>query len=166
MQSTTQPSKARRLALASLFSLVLVCLAIYLLVKFTPSPEVQVAQMRATAVPAPSFTEIAENYNAMTDAQWEQYAKPLKGKRAVDWEGTVEEVDVGEISGTYSIYIDAGRNTFVPEVVINNVPADVGLSLNKGQRIRFSGDIVWADNSIGLNIRLDGQTATVDLLEE
>jgi hypothetical protein len=114
---------------------------------------------------APSFSEIAENYNSMTDAQWEKYAAPIAGAYAKDWEGTVTEVDVGEIMGGYSISIDAGRDSFLSEVNIGDVSEELALSLNKGQRVRFSGTIDYASNILGLTIVLNGDTIEITPLD-
>ncbi len=114
---------------------------------------------------APPFSEIAENYNRMTDAQWEAYAELLRGALALDWEGTIREVDKGEIFGGYKVIIDAGRDTFVPEVYIDDVPEALALSLNKGARVRFSGVINYASNTFGLTIQFDGDTVTITTVD-
>ena len=121
--------------------------------------------LRATPSPtpnlAPPLAEMFENYNEMTDAQWEKYSDTLTGTYIDSWEGVVRKVDAGEVFGGYSIFIDMdGRSS--PGVYIGDAPEEMALSLNKDQKIVFSGDISLASNSFGLTLHLDAETVTIE----
>lgn len=99
-----------------------------------------------TAVPAalaPSYAEIADKKAALTDAQWDEYAKTLSGLRIDDWEGPVLNVDQKLFSDNYWVSVDldgAGGAMNVAEAKVEVTKADA-LTITKGQIFTFSGDI-------------------------
>lgn len=93
------------------------------------------------AEPAPSFAEIAAQKATLTDAQWDEYAKTLKGKRIENWTGTILNVDNKVLSDNYEIDVDLdskGGSMNVAEAKLE-VTKDEALPLQKGQGITFSG---------------------------
>lgn len=171
----------RNYTLAAVAGVVVVCLLMYAVAKTAPSGNVpqlaasttepvsdtdapaQDATPAPTSTPnlAPAFEVFVENYEVMTDAQWEKFAAEVEGAFIDQWEGVVEQVDKGEILGGYTIFIDVGRDTALSEVAVSNAPEELALSLNKGQAIVFSGPIKSASNSFGMTIYLDGETVVI-----
>jgi hypothetical protein len=63
--------------------------------------------------------------------------------------------------GGFTVYVDM-EDELIASVYIE-VSEDVALSLNKNDSIRFSGDISFANNSLGLTIHLEN--VTIEVLE-
>lgn len=124
---------------------------------YTPNP--------ANLEPAPPFAEIVDNYNDMTDAQWEAYADTLRGTYIDEWEGVVTDVDAGEVFGGYSIFIDTGEDSFLSEIYVSDAPEEMALSVDKDQRVVFSGVVSLASNSIGLALYLDADTVMIEPIQ-
>ncbi|MFW5943566.1 MAG: hypothetical protein ACOC9X_06165 [bacterium] len=111
---------------------------------------------------APPFATFRQNYDTMTDAQWEAFEETVRGARVEGWEGVIDDVDTGEIMGGYTIEVRMEEGTSFSPVSID-VPEDVALSLNREQRIRFSGRIRYASNDFLLSIAIeDAQVTVVD----
>lgn len=111
---------------------------------------------------APPFTTFQQNYDTMTDAQWEAFAASVEGARVDGWEGIVDDVDKGEIMGGYTIEVRMEEDSSRSPIAID-APEDIALSINKEQRIRFSGRIRYASNDFLLTIRIeDAQVTTID----
>jgi hypothetical protein len=104
---------------------------------------------------------MVENYNEMTDAQWEMYANTIEGAYIDRWEGVVRDVDAGEIFGGYDIYIDMDEGSS-PSIYIGDVSEEMALSINKDQKVVVSGMIGLASNSFGLTLHLDAETVTIE----
>jgi len=101
---------------------------------------------------APAYTEIADSFATMTDAQWDAYAAGLVGTRVDRWAGEV--VDVTHMANTYRVNVDMDTDGIFD--VSFNVDADTGLALDRGVTIMFSGTIVHARRLFGaLSIGLD-----------
>jgi len=100
----------------------------------------------STPEPAPSYATIRAQMEGMTEAQFKQYARSLKGKR-VQWTGWVEDVNE-TLFGNYEVWVDmdAPDELFSVQDVTFDVPADVALSLRRDQKITFTGIIDSALN--------------------
>lgn len=114
----------------------------------------EAVEASTTREPAPPFSEILANYREMTDAQWNAYGESLVGKRATGWEGTITEVDEGEVVGNFTVFVRVDGAEMLEDVYID-VPESTAMALRKDQRIEFSGDITTASNAFGLTIRID-----------
>lgn len=101
---------------------------------------------------APPHAEIRRNYETMTDAQWNAYAKTIEGSHVDNWEGVVSDVDEGEIFGGFTILVQMPGD-FLSTVYID-VPEDVAMIINKNSNIRFSGEIETASDLLGLSIHI------------
>lgn len=108
---------------------------------------------------APPIEEILATVQGMTDAQRNNYNESLRGSRVEGWQGEVTEVNEGEILGGYSVYVDMVDSNFGVEVFID-VTEDVALTLRKGQKIVFSGDVNFVSDILGTSIHIEN--ATID----
>lgn len=91
---------------------------------------------------APPYEELCKRPPDMTDVQFERHFQQFAGKRITDWPGWV--YDVTQFGGIYQVSIamrPPGGLLWSRQVEINNIPADLALSLNKQQPIVFSGTI-------------------------
>lgn len=110
----------------------------------TPIPS-KTPKPTATPIPTPTekpisaitYQEIREKREAATDAQWDEYAKPLKGTR-VQWSGWVAEV---KASGEIWIDMDPPDTLLSVQDVYIRVPAEDATKFNLDQEIEFIGDI-------------------------
>lgn len=95
----------------------------------------------ATPESAPPFSTIRTQMEGMTEAQFKQYARTLKGKQ-VHWTGWVEDVNE-TLLGDYEVWVDmdAPDELFSVQDVTFKVPADVALSLRRDQKITFTGTV-------------------------
>jgi hypothetical protein len=106
----------------------------------------------ATATPdwmAPSFEEMCNNNDTMTDIQQEEYAKSMAGKKIVGWAGKV--YDVERDGDTFKVQVDVSDGLFkARQVEILGVSAELAPTLNVDQEISFDGTIqsveMFADN--------------------
>lgn len=104
-------------------------------------------QQAATLVPiistsdlAPSFTEICDTNDTLTDIQQEALAASMAQKRVVGWAGTV--YDVERDGNLYRVLVDMRQGFFLSrQVEIKNVSYDIASRLNVEQQIRFDGTI-------------------------
>ena len=104
-------------------------------VKFvTPTPEWM----------APSFGEMCDTNDTMTDLQQEDYAASMAGKKIVGWVGKVYDVQ-SDLSDAYTVQIDMGGIFKSRQIDILNVPRDVAAGLNVDQEVRFDGTIKSVD---------------------
>ena len=109
----------------------------------------------ATLLPlAPPIEEILATVEGMTDAQRNNYNDQLKGNIVENWTGTIIDVDEGEIFGGFTVYVDMVEDTFGSEVHIK-VTEEVALSLNKGQKIIFSGEIKSVSDIMGTTVFIE-----------
>jgi len=133
----------------------------------------QVDTPEATATPAPTATPnlappisvFLDNYEKMTDAQWEKFSDEVSGSYIDQWEGEISQVDAGEIFGGYDMYIDVTDEEFGSEVFIGDIPEDLALAFNKNQPVLFSGVVKFASNSFGMSIYLDKDTVVIEPID-
>ena len=88
-----------------------------------------------------SFMKIRRNMENMTDLQFEEYTKSIKGKN-IRWRGYVEDVKE-KFFGGYEVLIDMDNPNELISVqdVTFDVSKEQGISLKKNQRIQFEGEI-------------------------
>lgn len=108
----------------------------------------EVAQDPATPTPewmAPSFGEMCDTNDTMTDLQQEDYAASMAGKKVVSWIGKVHDVQSSS-EGMYTVQVDMRGGLFkTRQIEILNIPRDMAASLNVDQEIRFDGTIKSVD---------------------
>lgn len=85
-----------------------------------------------------TYSEIDVNARQMTEAQFDEYAKTLKGK-AIKWTGKVTNVDSNWLSSDYEVNIDMD-NTGISDVDFD-VDKYTGLRLHKSDSYQFIGRI-------------------------
>ena len=87
--------------------------------------------------------------NKMTEAQWKEYARGLKGA-SVSWSGWVEDVNE-KFFGGYELWVDMDAPDVIMSVqdVTFNIPDDLALKLRKDQRVTFTGTIKSVMNVLG-----------------
>lgn len=182
VQKPREKKSSRNVIIALLASIVIVCCVLGFIasradtdkaVKSSPdstnggtvSSEDTLAETPPTATPlplAPPIEEILATVEGMTDAQRNKYNEQLKGNIVENWTGTVMDVDEGEIFGGFSVYVDMVDDNFGSEVHIK-VTEEVALSLNKGQKIVFSGPISSVSDLMGTTVFIDN--ATIEPIE-
>lgn len=87
-----------------------------------------------------SFEEMRENYNSMTQVQWEQYSQKLRGRK-VEWCGWVEDVERKYLGRCeLQVDMDSPKSWGVQEVFFD-VSENLAMKLNKDQFICFHGTI-------------------------
>ncbi|SLM28767.1 conserved exported hypothetical protein [Desulfamplus magnetovallimortis] len=89
-----------------------------------------------------SFSEIRYNMNeGMTELQFKEYVKKLKGKR-VKWSGWVEEVDEKFLGG-YKVLVDmdSPNQPISVQDITFEVSKEQALRLKKNEKITFEGTI-------------------------
>lgn len=89
---------------------------------------------------APSFGEMCDTNDTMTDLQQEDYAASMAGKKIVGWVGKVYDVQSSS-EGMYTVQVDMGGIFKSRQIEILNIPRDVAAGLNVDQEIRFDGTI-------------------------
>jgi len=90
---------------------------------------------------SPSCQEIYETWDVKTDIQQNRYQEELEKYWINNWEGTIRDVEEGELFGWIDIVVDV--NNCSSNVRIS-VDENIGLMYNKNQEIIFSGDIFSA----------------------
>lgn len=110
-----------------------------------------------TSRPAPGFLEIKDNYETMTEAQWENFADETKGAYVDGWSGTVQEVD--QTLGKYNVTIE--YDTY-PELrfYIPDYPKEDALALERDQEVSVSGTVSLVSAAFGYSIHLENATIT------
>lgn len=103
---------------------------------------------------APPFGTFQDNYDSMTDAQWESFASSIEGTYVNNWEGIDDDVEKGEILDGYTVEVRMDEDSSRSPVYID-VPDDLALSFNREQRVRFSGRIRNASNTFSLSIPIE-----------
>lgn len=102
-----------------------------------------------------SFATIRSKMNTMTDAQFSEYAKTLKGQ-TVTWVGWVANNGEGFFGGyTCSIDMDDPRTLFSVFDVTFDVHKDVAIRLQRGHRVAFTGTIKYVEHFMGLLVKLE-----------
>ena len=99
-----------------------------------------------------AYADIYDNRQDMTDAQWDNYRKPLVGLR-IRWTGWVEEVtDTGRIY----IDMDSPDDAWSTSDVNFRIPEEDVLIYNKDQQVTFEGDIDSVSSLLGsVTIKLE-----------
>ncbi len=90
-----------------------------------------------------SYFDIKSKVNDLTNAQWNNYAKKIIGKK-VKWSGHVENVKKHAWSDKYKVWIDMDSvydKLSVQDVYLNNIEKKVAMNLNKNEIINFIGRI-------------------------
>ena len=124
------------------------------------SSEDTLAETPPTATPpplAPPIEEILATVEGMTDAQRNNYNEQLKGSIVKNWVGTIKDVDEKELFGVFIVLVDMKGGNFLSEVQIE-VTEEVALSLNKGQKIVFSGEIESVLDFFGTTVFIENAT--------
>lgn len=111
---------------------------------------------------APPIEEIVAAFSDMTDAQRNRYNDSIAGSQIQNWEGTVEDVDEGELFGGFTVFVEMVPGNFGAEVYIS-VDEDTALTLNKGAAIVFSGTVSSVEDLLGPTVFVEG--ATIDMVE-
>lgn len=95
-----------------------------------------------------SFFVIRKNMLNMTEAQWKEYARGIKGQ-TIQWAGWVDDVDE-RFFGGYRMLVDMDPpEEFSIQDVYFDVAKDLALRLRKDQRITFRGTISLAYDLFG-----------------
>lgn len=124
------------------------------------SGEGAVSESSPTETPppfAPPIEEILATVDGMTDAQRNNYNETLRGNIVENWTGTITDVDEGELLGGFTVYVDMVDSNFGAEVHIK-VTEEVALSLNKDQKIVFSGEIDSVSDILGTTVFIENAT--------
>lgn len=92
-----------------------------------------------------NYFQIRKYMENKTELQFDEYAKTLIGHR-IKWHGWIENVD-SKIFGGYVTYIDMDApNSISIQDVSFDVSQKLALSLQKGKKITFTGDIETIDD--------------------
>ena len=110
-----------------------------------PAPNVT-----ASPIPvAPSFEEIRQNHETMTEAQWKMYRTEIEGTQAIVWRGWVDEV-TGK-PGRFKLQVDMDApDAFSVAEISFLVADDVALDFKIDQEVTFTGEIDTATDFLGL----------------
>lgn len=98
--------------------------------------------------PSPGYYEIRGKMETMTEMQWKEYLDAnVIGKSAVSWTGWIEEVQPGS-AGSSDIWVDmdSPSELFSVQDVSFYLPTDQARTLQKDQKITFSGRITSVQN--------------------
>lgn len=98
------------------------------------------------------FRGILAKSKQLTDSQWDEYEKEIKGVR-VQWTGYVSNVK--KFLGDYSVYVCMKEYSCVDKVTFSC--SDPGCQLlNKKQKITFEGEIlsIYKHNGLWLRVHL------------
>ncbi len=115
--------------------------------------------------PALSYEEIRGNANTMTDAQWNQYTESLKGLSVIDWEGWITDVNEKTFGG-YEVQIDMEPPVGITTYDVHfDISDELALTLEKEQKIRFSGQIDQVNNVFSMNLVFLLNNGTLTVLE-
>lgn len=101
------------------------------------------------------FDEVLPAQGDMTDLQWQEYRKSLVGRRVQSWQGEVNEVREEALSDRVYVEVKISRQF---DDVFLYIDKETALSLKKGQRITFSGEVTGTD----LRLIRDGFALEVD----
>lgn len=188
VQKPHKKKSKRNIIIAVIASIIVVCCFLGILVSGTDTDEMgsslpdstngdsvssedlennedTLAEPSPTATPlplAPPIEEILATVEGMTDAQRNNYNEQLKGNIVENWTGTIMDVDEGEIFGGFTVYVDMVDDNFSSEVHIK-VTEEVALSLNKEQKIVFSGAIKSVSDILGTTVFIEN--ATIEPIE-
>ena len=100
---------------------------------------------------APSFQEIQNRVDQMTEIQWKAYLPTLKGMKVTDWAGWINDVDK-RFGDEYQIWVDMDdpNELFTTtDVYLYGINEEQAIVINKGSRIIFSGIISKVSEFLG-----------------
>lgn len=113
----------------------------------------------------PAFDEVEETVEGMTEVQWKAYLDGLKGQRIENWTGWIVEVDQG-LGGNYTVWIDMDEpGEISTQDVYCPVSEDLAMSLNLGDKVRFSGTVERASEMLRSISFTLGDDATLEVVE-
>lgn len=107
-----------------------------------------------------TYSEIENNYEKMTDVQFENYMDSIINKKVV-WSGHIEEVKEQMTNDKYKVWIDVDSTDAImstQEVYLQNIPKNVAIKLNKGKIIKFKAEIVNISDFMTAQVTLDNVT--------
>jgi len=99
-----------------------------------------------------TYTQIINDIEGMTDAQFDKYADAAKNNNRADrWTATVLEVDDQVLGSEYFAHLTINPgDPFDDEEISIDIAEDVALGLNLGDEIVFSGDVKDFTNFLNL----------------
>jgi hypothetical protein len=114
----------------------------------------EISQLR-TSGPKPgptiNFSTISDQMKKMTDAQWEAYCISIKGSTLIG-DGWVQEVQ--KDGSTYEVQVSVTPLfpglAFIQGVIIEGLPKNIALGLNRGNKVKYSGNLTSAKNRFGV----------------
>jgi DNA-directed RNA polymerase subunit RPC12/RpoP len=92
---------------------------------------------------APTFQEIQEKVNNMTEVQWKEYLPTLKGMKVDNWSGWVVDIDK-DLGDEYKIWVDMDNPNealSTQDVYLYGITEEEASVINKDAHIYFSGII-------------------------
>lgn len=135
----------KRLILITVAVMTMLCCGIYAISSSRP-----VAQsVIVTPGTGPPYETIRLEMERMTEAQFKNYARELKGKQ-VTWTGWVEDVNEKAFGG-YELWVDMDPpdKAFSVQDVTFDVPDELALKFQKDQVVSFSGTVTLVMDVIG-----------------
>ena len=91
--------------------------------------------------------KVKNKQKALTEVQFDEYLLTLKGIE-VSWRGKVVDVEKMWFDDKYSVEIDMTGDNLV-DVTFDGLNKEHALTLNKGQKYTFAGDIKRIDTVFG-----------------
>ena len=91
--------------------------------------------------------KVKNKQKALTEVQFDEYLLTLKGIE-VSWRGKVVDVEKMWFDDKYSVEIDMTGDNLV-DVTFDGLNKEHALTLNKGQKYTFAGDIKRIDTMFG-----------------
>ena len=158
------------------FSALVLCGAIQSIVKRIPSESEPQATTTAvigkpTRTPSPTPTskpvsalvygEIKQQFEILTDAQFEAYAKPLVGQ-VIRWSGWVEDVTTANGRGVLDIDMDSPDAILSVREFAVTIPSDAVLTYNKDARITFQGELKKISKGLFGSLQIEVEKVTVE----
>lgn len=128
----------------------------------TAAPDTAVPPTEAptAAEPAPAYAEIAAFRKTATDVQWDEYAKSLAGKAAVNWPGLVTEVTKSGDGFDVAVDFDNEPAFSISDGHVRTADA-AAASFSKGASVVVNGVIDRVDSPLGLLVVRFKDGATV-----
>lgn len=91
--------------------------------------------------------KVKNKQKSLTEVQFDEYLLTLKGIE-VDWRGKVVDVEKGWFDDNYTINIDINDDGITDAYFIG-LQKEHALTLNKGQKYNFAGEIKRVDTMFG-----------------
>ena len=116
--------------------------------------------------PPVEFRTIHDQTRTMTDAQWQAYCRQMSGY------GLTGSGWVGEVrkhGAFYSAHIGVTPPfpgiPFLQGVVINDIPQNIALKMNKGEKVQYSGNITKIEKKLGAYLVVSINNADINRIE-